>query len=470
MFRRKTVLSKVGYWDNVYFGGDGEFKKRLEQAFGVDAVEKLGGAPLSLVRTHDGSLTANKQFGYNGFKTGARLEHEEAAHAWRADKAARGEAPYMPRFRSERPYRIPAILDGIRERRKYDVVIMSDLRLPGGTTSSNVHEAIASHAAGCKTAFVHAGNYSNNPARPINPKIRKLINDGVADLVVFGEELETDLLIIRFPLILDPVTSCLPKISARSVRIIVNQPPQRTWGEPDLLYDIHRCHEAARNLFGVEPIWHPIGPTARQGFDAIGSGIELDPEDWVNLIDVDEWARSDYTPGADKVRIGRHSRDHWTKWPSTPEDLGSIYPINHPEIEVHVLGGIDSVQSLIGSVPENWKVWGFGQRDPKEFLAELDAFVYFTHPQYLEAFGRTIFEAMSVGVPVILPEQFRVTFGEVALYAHPSEVSAMVKELTADHSRYQEMVARGQEFVRANYGFQVHADRLKRIIGKGNSI
>src|SRR5690625_6834464 len=41
MFRRKPVMEKLGYWDSVRFGADGEFKKRLKIVFGDESVIDL---------------------------------------------------------------------------------------------------------------------------------------------------------------------------------------------------------------------------------------------------------------------------------------------------------------------------------------------------------------------------------------------------------------------------------------------
>src|SRR5690606_9321617 len=108
----------------------------------------------------------------------------------------------------------------------------------------------------------------------------------------------------------------------------------------------------------------------------------------------------------DRLRIGRHSRDHFAKWPATANDILAAYPASE-DIEVHVLGGAEAPASLIGGVPSNWTVHPFGALHPKDFLSEIDIFVYFTHPDWVESFGRTIIEAMAVGVPVILPEVYR---------------------------------------------------------------
>src|SRR5699024_2541167 len=50
MFRRKQVVEKIGHWDSVRFAADGEFKRRLLQAFGRQSYVDLQTGPLSLPR------------------------------------------------------------------------------------------------------------------------------------------------------------------------------------------------------------------------------------------------------------------------------------------------------------------------------------------------------------------------------------------------------------------------------------
>ena len=72
--------------------------------------------------------------------------------------------------------------------------------------------------------------------------------------------------------------------------------------------------------------------------------------------------------------------------------------------------------------PPNWQVWPFNAIPPERFLSTVDFFVYFHHSQWVEAFGRSIVEAMASGAVAILPRQFETLFGEGAIYAEPSEV------------------------------------------------
>ncbi|MCD8501693.1 MAG: glycosyltransferase [Bacillaceae bacterium] len=60
MFRRQPVIDKLGYWDCVRFGADGEFKRRLKYVFGEKAVEDLATGPYSFQRQSNDSLLVIK--------------------------------------------------------------------------------------------------------------------------------------------------------------------------------------------------------------------------------------------------------------------------------------------------------------------------------------------------------------------------------------------------------------------------
>ena len=112
----------------------------------------------------------------------------------------------------------------------------------------------------------------------------------------------------------------------------------------------------------------------------------------------------------------------------------------------------------------------FGAIDPRQFLAQLDFFIYFHHPAWVEAFGRNILEAMASGLPAILPPHFRPLFGDAAIYAEPAEVLSVVSRLYADRAAYEEIVERCLSSVRARFGYQAHQHRLAELIGAPETV
>jgi glycosyltransferase involved in cell wall biosynthesis len=471
MFRRELVVGKIGFWDSVRFGADGEYRRRMRKVFGRDTVVNLDVGPLSFQRQTETSLTASSAFGYQGFKMGARREYE-LSHA---SFHAASENIFVDYPLAKRPFHVPEPMRPKRvvssgDRRKFDVILVSDFRLPGGSSSSSAEEIKAQSRLGLKTGLVQMSIYALRHDRPMNSKVAELIDGESVDLLVYGEKASCDLLVLRHPWVLEEWQEYLPNIEARNVRVIVNQPPKRDYGpEGETLFHLPRCADRMLNLFGDVGVWHPIGPLVRDALvqhhaDELPA-INLGREDWLNIIDVEEWRRPSRPRSNGRVRICRHSRDQFVKWPSDRDQLLSIYPASD-RYEICVLGGAEAPKEVFGgTLPDNWNVIEFGKQEPREFLAEHDVFVYFTHPDWVEAFGRVIFEAMAVGLPVILPPTYRRLFQDAAIYAEPHEVIEKIDRLMADSVFYEGQVERARAYVESQFGYSQHEARLRSAMG-----
>lgn len=468
MFRREPVMERVGFWDSVRFGGDGEFKRRLRKVFGKDSIVDLPTGPLSITRQSGVSLTENEDSGVS-LPMGARSEYREVYTQFHETaENLRYEFP-----QAERAFVVPEPMWPVRETRKdgrrhFDVILASDFRLPGGTTSSNVEEIKAHKRMGLRTGLVQMARYNSLPGTLINPKIRQLLDGDLVQRVVYGEKVSCDTLIVRHPPVLQEFQQAVPDVEASEVQVIVNQTPMRDYSqEGKLAYDIGRCEEHLQRHFGRLAVWHPIGPLVREALHRHHEEelpqVTLAAEDWSNIIDVSEWRRESRPPRGERPRIGRHSRDSYLKWPSDPAELLAAYP-GSGGYEVHVLGGAEAPSELLGGLPDNWRVLEFGEVHPRDFLATLDVFVYYTHPDLVEAFGRTIIEAMAVGVPAILPHGYREAFGEAAIYAEPREVTDIVDRLMCDEALYESQVDTASNYVEEYFGYTKHAERLGRKI------
>lgn len=472
LFRRAEVVAELGHWDSVRFGADAELQRRMKRVFGEAAVVDLATGPLSLQRQTSGSLTGNESFGYHGYFMGARRDYFEGyMHHQRVADTLWYEFPQR-----HRPFAVPAPMlpDRLpaqaRERRHFDVVIASDFRLVGGSTVSSLEEVKAQRRLGLRTGLVQMAYYDADPRRSVAPRVRDILDGDRVQMLVYGERVSCDLLIIRYPPVLDERHRFLPDITPAQVRVIVNQPPMSDYGPDGVVrYRIPRCHAHLRQQFGQAGVWHPIGPLVRQALHQHHAGelaaIALSDQDWVNIIDVDAWRRPARPPAGQRPRIGRHSRDHPMKWPATREQLLASYP-DSPDYEVHVLGGATAPQQVLGYIPSNWRVYQFGELSPPEFLAGIDVFVYYPNPHWVESFGRVILEAMAAGVPVVLPADFRPLFGEAASYAEPAEVRAVVDRLLADDGYYAERAGAGQRFAEKGFGYTRHAERIGGLLSR----
>ncbi|MEE6289018.1 glycosyltransferase [Georgenia sp. MJ173] len=347
--------------------------------------------------------------------------------------------------------------------RDVDVLLISDLRFPGGTSHSIATEIEAQHAAGYTTGLVHLNGPLVRKVRAVNPAIARLVRSGAARLLVGPRPVTAKLVVFRHPGVLQAAAAQLPPITAEHVVVLANSGPRDHRGE--LVYDIAEADRAARERLGVAPVWAPIGPLVRDEIAASVPAGRLAPEDWVNIIDVDAWHAERDSRRSDRPVVGRHSRPSAQKWPADAETLRAVYPVDG-SWQVRVLGGADPVERVLGKIPTSWQVLAFGAMSPQEFLAGLDFFAYYHDPRWLEAFGRTILEAIASGLPAILPPHFRPLFGDAAVYAEPNEVRGVVEGLYADRDRYEEQARRATAVARERFSFQTHVRRVAALIGE----
>jgi hypothetical protein len=348
----------------------------------------------------------------------------------------------------------------------FDVVAATDLRFPGGTSSSLVGEIMAATNAGYRIGLVHLANPRLGRALPVHPGLRSLIDSGQAQLLLAGEPATARLGLVKHPMVFAEWAGGRLPIDVERVLITVGQVPADRHGA---YYDPAVVDAAVAEAFGAPPRWAPVSDAVR----ATLSGVELTDDDWVEVIDLAAWSTGRTTtphgeaggdPADRPLVIGRHSRPDPRKWPASADEIRAAYPVDG-SVRVRILGGADAAVELLGEVPEHWEVLPFGSVTAQDFLAGLDAFVYFHHPDLTEAFGRTILEAIAAGVPAVVPSHFEPLFGEACLYATPDTAVDTVRALVADPDARQRHVERASEIARERFGHDAHVARLAALIG-----
>jgi hypothetical protein len=72
-----------------------------------------------------------------------------------------------------------------------DVLLVCDLRFPGGTSTSVVDEIRAAAAAGYRLGLLHLDSSSLSTDRPIHSLIRAELDSGAATLILPGQAVTT---------------------------------------------------------------------------------------------------------------------------------------------------------------------------------------------------------------------------------------------------------------------------------------
>lgn len=450
MFRR-GVLDRLGHYDEIRKGADTEFLHRVSAAFGKPAVKRLPDRWDTLMRQAPGSLSRD-EFG-PGWKHPSRRAYQSAYPLWHKRIAAGEADPCLPRRPNPRPFWAPyhaSVAARDRRTRRFDVVFALDWRPFGGPQKSTIEEIRALGADGLELAVMHLESWRHMTTedRPMCEAIQRMINDGEVDQVLPTDDVECELLVLRYPPILQYRSGERSNVRPKRMVVLANQAPHERDGS-DVRYIPDACHANAETMFGVAPLWVPQGPQVREALADLTAARPAE-FDMPGILDTTaiEPARTGFRSTLPVV--GRHSRDDWTKWP-TADDLPLVYP-EDGRWDVRVMGGIKAVAGLLGRAPSpEWTCYGFNETDVASFLYQLDFWIYFPHPKQYEAFGRAALEALAAGCVAVLPPRFEPTFGDAALYCEPAEVVDVVEAHYADPERYLAQSALAQQRVRERF-------------------
>jgi hypothetical protein len=344
--------------------------------------------------------------------------------------------------------------------KRFDILIVGDFRFPGGTSGAVAHELRALRSTSHTVGLYHVSSaYLGRKPVIWHQEIVAEIERGAVPVVPEGAAAEASVIFVHSPWVLRKMA---PTRLRAPVRILVgHHPPVDARGR--LYYDPRAVEWHARRAFGGDFVWAPISPVCRDAFDAVGLPFPRLRMDWTNLLFVDDWGAARPRLIRDRPTIGRHSRPRNEKWPATRDALFQVFP-NGGDIQVKLMGLSAKIKGLIGECPANWQTMETDEIPVREFLSAIDFFVYFHHPDWVEAYGRTVAEAAAAGCVVILPPYLKRTFGDAGLYCEPAQALALVRSVAADRERFAALSARGREVVDQRFGLASYLDRLQRVL------
>ena len=466
VFFRRDVAERVGPWDTARVSADREFINRMQKVFGLPRQKPLlPDVPLSFGRAGEGSMTALKATHVSSQYHGIRREYHEACDEWHArldldavrTSGLDGAPPFVAAPVPIRSTRSPEP--------RLDLLFIGDFNFHGGAFHSAMNMIAAGRAAGKRCGLLQYRRHDEDVTRPLKTDVRRFARDHDVRIVAAGEALEARVAIVTYPPIFEEKLDRFPQVEPEHVVVVVNQMAERDAAKTDVAYDPARVRAHLRELLGSEGSWAPISERVRALMEADPRYPAPAPDTWTPLIDTSVWCACDPVwRGGTRARpvIGRHGRDNRLKWPSDPEALRAAYCAGRP-CELRFLGGARHARRALRRWPRNWRELPFGSEDVRDFLGDLDFFLHYPDPSYIEEFGRAPMEAMAVGVPVILPPEFEPTFGEAALYATPNGVWPCVEALWRDEAAWMERVAAGRRFVATRCGQDAFAARVSRI-------
>lgn len=459
---RRSALADLGDWDNVNRGADAEFRDRLVRVFG-QPVEVLKSVPLSFTRTHSASLTSGEIS--RGYIDPSRLFYQSAYQSHHETGAT-----LLPTETSfARPRNLLPGQRGI-DFGKYDVVFATDFCFPGGTSTLTLNEVEAAADAGLKVGILHLFSPVNAGSAEIVDRALHVALRPDVDVLSLSDSLDTDLLLVRHPSVLQFADGLTGKIRVARGVVVVNNPPVLAGGK-GYGFDLGDVSRNFSRIFGVTPEVRAESGVTWDLLNKLVPSNSLSRELWPGFLDTSSLRPKDLPDFDRKPTLGRHSRDASLKWPSRLQTYRDVY-VSNDVYDVRIMGGVGSLSNKARALVEGGaEVIGFNAESVDEYLDSVDFWAYYHSDELTESFGMAAVEAMTKGVVVILPKYMEKNFGEAALYAEPAEVHGLVSKMWQDRDLYVAQSERARLLAERNFG---KAAFLRRVgadsTGRGSTM
>lgn len=464
MFRFPDVPARVGFFDGVRKAADTEYILRIEAAFGQPIFD-LPGSAMTIARRAIGSLSS-QEFSY-GWRHPSRWAYKQAYGASHREISA-GAPPYREpdeglRYFGSHRWAKRGDPDRLAKTH-FDVVFVGDWRRFGGPQVSMMEEISALRPLGLRVGVMHleAMRFRTASDDPLCLPLRERLEGGEVELVFVDDDVEIDLMILRYPPILQFPPEVHAPVRPRRLLIMANQAPAEPDGG-DQRYVPADVHFNALRLFGTEPKWVPQGPAIREILSGMLPPETLSPWDNPGIVNPDEWHIERGPLPTQGLVVGRYSRDDGIKFPATGQDLLSGYgfPAN---VKVQFMGARRTVAKLLDDIdtprPANWLLMGSHAIPAKDFLKSVHVVIYLDHPNAHEAFGRVLLESAASGALVIASRKHEATFGDALVYADPDETVALVKHYVANPDLVSRHCATVRRRIDERWSYRRFADRV----------
>lgn len=346
----------------------------------------------------------------------------------------------------------------------HDALIITDPRFLGGTAGAVATDMRAFSAMGLSVGlclvrsrgFFEAGD-------PQNPVFDELAGLPGVTLLEGGEDAAARVAFFHHPAIFSqPVQNAIRVRAERAVIITHHTPFQ---GDGALHYDPLAIQSVIRKQFGARPDWAPISGVCRRQLESFAPFLRLTKHDWSNTFDVSVW-----TPKRDKLigpelTVGRHGRPDPMKWADSASAISASLPAG-PQTHIRVMGAQSDFFGKIGVSTEGWEILAFNGEPVPDFLDSLDVFSYFHSHMMVEAFGRTVVEAMLMGARCILDSCLEPSFGDLAIYCEPDDVPQVIEQIRGDLVTARAEAERARQTCIARYGLDAVARQWEALLAE----
>lgn len=455
----------AGGFSEMRKAADTEFAERIETLFSSEIETMV--EPMTLVRVGTDRLSRS-EFRL-GWSHPARRQVKSAYRHWHAtsDRDSLRLDPGQPH-----PFHIPRRFRNLKasQESQCDVIVVNDWRENGVASRQAVGELHALADSGLNVAVLHmeSPDQSYASVQAMTPDVQALINRGIVDEVLYDDVVEARTLLVCDPTILQFVPDAPSGLMVERTVVFAGISPSDGDGL-DLRYLPDTCTENARAVFGAEPVWVPRGPAVRSAIESVIVDSQIYEWDIRPTVESSEQTSvRERRQRSGSPVVGRFGSSQTADWPSALQVLKGAYPIDG-RLDVRVRGDASPALKTLKSktVPPAWIVHPSDALTRHRFLESLDFYVHFGRSS-AEA-STEVLEAMAAGVVVIAPPEFRRDYGDAAVYASASELTAVTCRYHDRRDLYRVQQVKAAELVSSRFSVsRFKADTLRMLFdGRG---
>lgn len=291
LFRRRKVVERVGYYDDVRKGADSEFRLRVEAAFGKPVPLLELPSPLMLVRYSRTSLTGS-DFG-DGWVHSARVAYKSGWMRWHQRIADGSTSPVLEHPMGVRPYPANEYIQGVPvPDRRLDVVVVSDFR-PGANTPGSLERLVSELDALAGQRSVGIAQIDSvstcKDAALLPADLQDMVSAGRLTQLHDADRASAGTVLVTASSILTGIPSEQRNIVA--TRTVVLEDLSSGRDVPNETYQSAAVAETARAAFGPEPIFRSADGTA---LGSLIDELERDVQTLATDTAVSEDARTEH--------------------------------------------------------------------------------------------------------------------------------------------------------------------------------
>jgi hypothetical protein len=451
VFRRTTVMQRIGYFDRVRKAADSEYIGRIQATFGPRAVRHVESGPLALIRLSAGSLSRSEIKPH--WMHAGRTAYSSAYLRWHQLIGARAVSPYRPADGHGRPFAVPGHLLGADPAvpRDVDVLMVADWRFLESTQRTAADELGALAAAGVRVAVLPLESYRAVYLKraPLAAPVQDLVNQGVVEQVALGERVRARLVIVRQAAVLQFTAGMTSHVTTDRIVVVADRAPARTDGT-DRRYVPAVATEAARRLFGAPEVrWVAQDAGVRAALRTADPGLAVADRDWPTVLAPPGWVeerRGCRAARAAPVVAGLDLCDAAGWPPDAAETMAAARGLPGADIRVRLPDRPRDAPRA--AVPRDWVGYEAGDLGPRPFLHQLDFYLHFPPAGATEHYSRPALEAAAMGCVVVMPERFAGLYGDAAVYCGADEVGALIARYRDDPDLFAEQSRRARAVVR----------------------